>query len=164
MTFLAPTTYADAKALMGQVVDTPIGSLECNGCGSSGSTITLRFPGITWSSVDGWLTDEQRKVRDWNRNWDKLPANGRKLITLVLGADLADLPIVRRSNPDKLLRIAKARLHKQGTLEHDTCGRCGGSGKHSYNQRDGDTCWGCNGKGLVWQTTTNCLKALKGKS
>lgn len=29
------------------------------------------------------------------------------------------------------------------------CSRCGGSGKHSYNQKDMDMCYGCNGKGYV---------------
>lgn len=29
------------------------------------------------------------------------------------------------------------------------CGRCGGSGRHSFNQMDGDTCWGCKGAGHV---------------
>lgn len=28
------------------------------------------------------------------------------------------------------------------------CGRCGGSGKHSYNQLHGDVCYGCNGHGV----------------
>jgi hypothetical protein len=26
------------------------------------------------------------------------------------------------------------------------CGRCGGTGRYSYNQMDGDRCYGCNGK------------------
>ena len=30
-----------------------------------------------------------------------------------------------------------------------TCNRCNGSGKHSFNLRDGDTCYGCGGSGLV---------------
>jgi len=29
------------------------------------------------------------------------------------------------------------------------CGRCGGSGRHSYNLRDGDICYGCGGTGMV---------------
>lgn len=29
------------------------------------------------------------------------------------------------------------------------CGRCGGSGRYSFNQIDGDRCYGCNGKGHV---------------
>lgn len=27
----------------------------------------------------------------------------------------------------------------------EVCGRCGGTGKHQYNQLDGDKCYGCNG-------------------
>lgn len=32
------------------------------------------------------------------------------------------------------------------------CGRCGGSGRYSFNQMDGDRCYGCNGKGHVKPT------------
>ena len=34
-------------------------------------------------------------------------------------------------------------------FETTTCGRCGGSGKYSYNQIDGDRCYGCGGTGIV---------------
>lgn len=30
-----------------------------------------------------------------------------------------------------------------------TCGRCGGSGKYSYNAMHGDRCYGCSGTGVV---------------
>lgn len=29
------------------------------------------------------------------------------------------------------------------------CERCGGTGQHSYNERNGRTCFGCNGKGQM---------------
>ncbi|VVB52868.1 Uncharacterised protein [uncultured archaeon] len=32
-------------------------------------------------------------------------------------------------------------------FETETCGRCGGSGRHSYCQMYGDTCFGCSGSG-----------------
>lgn len=32
-------------------------------------------------------------------------------------------------------------------FEMEPCGRCGGSGEHQFNQRDGKVCWGCSGKG-----------------
>lgn len=32
-------------------------------------------------------------------------------------------------------------------FEHQTCSRCGGDGKFSYNAIDGSTCYGCNGSG-----------------
>lgn len=32
-------------------------------------------------------------------------------------------------------------------FEHQPCGRCGGSGKYSYNPRHGTVCYGCSGKG-----------------
>jgi len=31
--------------------------------------------------------------------------------------------------------------------EKETCGRCGGSGRYSYNQIDRDRCYGCGGTG-----------------
>jgi len=35
-------------------------------------------------------------------------------------------------------------------FETTECNRCGGCGRHSWNQRDGDRCWGCNGSGLAY--------------
>ncbi|PPS89590.1 hypothetical protein [Streptomyces sp. MH60] len=31
-------------------------------------------------------------------------------------------------------------------FEEEPCGRCNGTGRYSYNQRDGHVCWGCSGK------------------
>ncbi len=33
-------------------------------------------------------------------------------------------------------------------FERQVCSRCGGSGRYSFNLRDGDTCHGCNRKGV----------------
>lgn len=33
-------------------------------------------------------------------------------------------------------------------IETETCGRCGGTGKYSWNQMDGDRCYGCGGTGI----------------
>ncbi|MCX4799629.1 DUF6011 domain-containing protein [Streptomyces sp. NBC_01242] len=30
-------------------------------------------------------------------------------------------------------------------FDTEPCGRCGGTGRHSFNQRDGHVCWGCSG-------------------
>jgi hypothetical protein len=32
-------------------------------------------------------------------------------------------------------------------FEKETCGRCGGCGRYSFNQMHGSTCYGCGGKG-----------------
>ena len=37
---------------------------------------------------------------------------------------------------------ATVKIH----FEEEPCGRCGGTGSHSYNQRDGNVCWGCSGR------------------
>lgn len=39
--------------------------------------------------------------------------------------------------------MAKALL-----FENVTCGRCGGSGRYSYNMMHGDRCYGCGGAGV----------------
>ena len=33
-------------------------------------------------------------------------------------------------------------------FEKETCGRCGGSGRYSYNPTDLDRCYGCGGSGI----------------
>lgn len=33
-------------------------------------------------------------------------------------------------------------------FETETCSRCGGTGRYSFNQMDGDRCYGCGGKGI----------------
>ncbi len=45
------------------------------------------------------------------------------------------------------IKAASARLVALGYV--DVCGRCAGSGRHSFNQIDGDRCYGCNGCGKV---------------
>lgn len=43
--------------------------------------------------------------------------------------------------------MQEAKVTKDG-LELETCGRCGGCGKHSYCQMYGNTCFGCGGTGV----------------
>jgi hypothetical protein len=45
-------------------------------------------------------------------------------------------------------------------LETETCGRCGGSGKFSYNQMDGDRCYGCQGSGVRYTKRGKAAKAF----
>ena len=176
MTFTAPTTYTEAKALMGTDVDTPIGTLHCDGAGLTGvaGTPTEQFSItfhnsegrvaillISWDSVDGWVTGEESKARTWTECWDRLPSNARTLIDLILGEALKAYPLHKRSKVDKLLRIAKRRLIKTGKLALKTCGRCGGSGKYSYTPMEGDTCRGCGGTGVVLPTTSEALRAAR---
>lgn len=43
-----------------------------------------------------------------------------------------------------------------------TCPRCTGSGRHSFNLRDGDVCYGCSGSGFkMVNPTTDARKAAK---
>src|SRR5678815_5107110 len=34
-------------------------------------------------------------------------------------------------------------------IASQACGRCGGTGRYSFNLMDGDRCYGCGGSGLV---------------
>ncbi len=176
MTFTAPTTYTEAKALMGKTLETPLGALECTSAGLAGvegtgrETFSLHFHQlqghqmnvvISWYNTTGWITEVEASAGRWTESWDKLPANARKLIDLMIGTDLEAIPVERRSKVDKLLRIAKRRMIKAGKLALKTCGRCAGSGKYSYCQTHGDTCFGCGGTGKVLPTTSEALKAAR---
>lgn len=43
------------------------------------------------------------------------------------------------------------------------CPRCGGTGKYSYNLRDGDVCYGCNGERYIYKTQAQINAAAKRK-
>jgi hypothetical protein len=56
---------------------------------------------------------------------------------------LARIAEVLKTTPEKLAaRVIGMRLG-------ETCGRCGGCGRYSYNQMHGDMCYGCRGYGTV---------------
>lgn len=46
------------------------------------------------------------------------------------------------------------------TVASQTCGRCGGTGRYSFNLIDGDRCYGCGGSGRVPMTPKG-QKAIK---
>ena len=173
MTFTAPKSYTETKALMGTDVETPIGTLRCTGAGLAGvdgsgrEEFRINFHNdkgnveISWSNQEGWVTLEEAKTRRWVGAWDKLPAQARALINLVLGVTLDEIEVAKRSDVNKLLRIAKRRLIKTGKLTLKTCSRCAGSGKYSYCQTHGDTCFGCGGTGKVLPTTSEALRAAR---
>lgn len=46
-------------------------------------------------------------------------------------------------------------MNNETKLETEACGRCGGTGKFSYNQIDGDRCYGCGGTGSVYTKRGN---------
>lgn len=64
-------------------------------------------------------------------------------------ATLSELATILRLDVDaanpKLAQRVSARLVGIGVK--DVCGRCGGSGRYSFNQIDGDRCYGCGGPG-----------------
>lgn len=44
--------------------------------------------------------------------------------------------------------------------EKEPCGRCGGSGRYSFNQIDGSRCYGCGGSGLRLTKRGRAAKAF----
>jgi hypothetical protein len=72
--------------------------------------------------------------------------NARTMKTLIpVAADLL------KTTPDKL----PARLYGMGYRQ--TCGRCHGSGAHSFNRQDGAMCYGCSWRGEVAADLTPAL-------
>jgi hypothetical protein len=57
--------------------------------------------------------------------------------------------------PKRLIGVSVARLAKAEVDFLVKCNRCGGSGKYSFNYRDGSTCYGCNGIGKKLPKITN---------
>lgn len=68
--------------------------------------------------------------------------------TKPLLAEAADL---LKTTPEKL----PARLYGMGYRQ--TCGRCHGSGAHSFNRQDGAMCYGCSWRGEVAADVTPAL-------
>jgi len=50
------------------------------------------------------------------------------------------------------VKALRGRMVALGYVE--TCSRCLGSGRYSFNQIDGDRCYGCNGKGRTMMALT----------
>lgn len=80
----------------------------------------------------------------------------------VRAAALAELAVILRTDNEKRLL---ARILGSGIAP--LCGRCGGCGEYSYNQRDGSRCFGCNGLRVVlpknakqWAETVERAKSL----
>lgn len=74
---------------------------------------------------------------------------GERLTELELEAVRADVDFVEHGDRGHLIRIEPAKIVvKIGDLfDFEPCGRCGGSGRYSWNQMDGDRCYGCSGTG-----------------
>jgi hypothetical protein len=48
----------------------------------------------------------------------------------------------RQEHEEHTMTDTTVKIH----FEEEPCGRCGGTGTYSFNQRDGHVCWGCSGK------------------
>lgn len=108
-----------------------------------------------WEQLDAW----------WLHQWNALATLERALL-IALDPKYADpathtarLPNGHsRKDPRMLVYgYGLALLHQRGLAK--PCGRCGGSGHHLYNTRDGTRCYGCHGRGYVMPKITRKLVA-----
>lgn len=169
--FTAPATYPEARAMLGQTFIMPNGQPgRISGCGMSGEIASIAFvaPGsgghdwiAHWTGDHGFETAADRKARVWDESSAKLSKTARDLVETVFPGTFNRADRAALKNPSRLANVAKARLHKDGKLAYENCGRCGGSGRYSYNQIDGDRCFGCNGKGIVFPSDSTALKAAR---
>ncbi|KZE65128.1 hypothetical protein AV545_04180 [Paenibacillus jamilae] len=63
----------------------------------------------------------------------------------------------------KVEDMNKVRLFKRllATGAAPACKRCGGSGRYSYNLKDGSTCYGCGGAGVIIKNESHLLKIVE---
>ncbi|MCP1185056.1 hypothetical protein [Paenibacillus sp. 1781tsa1] len=68
-----------------------------------------------------------------------------------------DIMKVEDRNPAKLFK----RLKETGAAP--CCKRCGGSGRYSYNLKDGSICYGCGGAGVIIENEKQLLEVVSSK-
>ncbi|WP_029518030.1 hypothetical protein [Paenibacillus polymyxa] len=63
----------------------------------------------------------------------------------------------------KVEDMNKGRLFKRllATGAAPACKRCGGSGRYSYNLKDGSTCYGCGGAGVIIKDESDLLEIVE---
>jgi hypothetical protein len=62
-------------------------------------------------------------------------------------------------HPERVYKIAMSRLSKSPFTK--TCSRCGGTGNHSFNLKDGTICYGCSGyRKVLPKITQKLLKEI----
>jgi hypothetical protein len=97
-------------------------------------------------------------------SWDKEKPIDREYLLLMnpgLQERIESGDVVGIEIPN-LYRAANKKLDRMGYTH--TCTRCGGTGHHSFNMRDGTICWGCHGSGKVLdKITKKLLKELRAK-
>lgn len=165
-----------ANAKLGQTVETPWGPLVI--CGIGGvpvNTVTFSASGSygsygkekdmkTYSVKSGWEDYEMRKARLWTEEFEALDQASQEVLGRALGDRLNDPDRWKNLKmPARLVSICVNRLMRENDLDARTCGRCGGSGRFSYNQIDGDRCYGCNGRKFLLLTPKMLLAELKKK-
>lgn len=161
-----------ANAKLGQTVETPWGPLVICGISVTAAHITVSESGNfgaekdmkTYSVKSGWEDYEMRKARLWTEEFEGLDKASQEVLVLVLGDRLNDPDRWKNLKmPARLVSICVNRLMRENDLDARTCGRCGGSGRFSYNQIDGDRCYGCNGRKFLLLTPKMLLAELKKK-
>ena len=158
------TTYEQVRDNFDKPFSTPWGDdkVRCIvGNNLSERGYRVQFKGGYWTSNEGFVSNAEHRAKKWQEEFDQLSKVDKELFMAVIGDQIATLPLQNRKPPSRLVNVAKIRLIKAGKIEYDTCGRCGGSGHHSYCEAHGTTCFGCGGSGKKYPSSTKCLKAAK---
>ncbi len=143
------------------VEDEPTGYVLSDGVHSycRGNTAScyslLHFPQGTEFKVIEELTGNEAFARFWKMEFEKLAEEERELVLAVFPNVLELTEAGRvKALPDKAVKIAKTNIYKNHKELMKTCSRCGGSGRFSWNQRDGDMCFKCRGTGYTFPKFT----------
>ena len=159
---------------LGQIVTTPLGPLSVRQTSHYMCDDEVKYwagfdRDVTWSSDHGFETSCERNRRDWKSQINELKPTRRALLEEGLkwsrpkaDNDLSKDDVIDRLRTinDTVNAIKRAAL-KAGIIELDNCGRCGGSGSHSYCETYGTRCFGCGGSGRRAPSESKFLKAIR---
>jgi len=159
-------------------VKTPYGEGVISGRGQNGTGAAAEYnlvvrlengkQAIFRSSTGKWSNEEEDAQASWTKQWSEMPELTREFIELIVPNWNTLSKASKKYEPHKLKILALNRAIRKGIVEAKVCGRCGGTGKHSYNQIHGDVCYGCGGSGKVYpaitRTILNAAKTIDWKS
>lgn len=168
-TFTPPESIADCGSLLNskEPILCPDGIARyVFSYGYSGDNIHVTFSdkpmntefSAMWSRDNGFETAAEQKNRLWDKGWNDLKEPEKKLIINVFGDVSVREDRRKFKEAPRLVSAAKVRLIKAGKIDYKVCGRCGGSGRYSFNMIDRDRCYGCNGSGKALPSTRDALK------
>jgi hypothetical protein len=99
---------------------------------------------------------------NWNDEFQILDPLAQEIILRFF----PNLPVYHKGTiqkPEKLLFLSFRKIVKEGLIQGEICGRCGGTGKFSYNPVYGSECYGCDGVGRILPPIAEIHKVLFNK-